>query len=92
MLTSYSGDNLKVIGKCLIQLQNKNYEFFVTDTGQHPSNPSKTASNSLSIFAHRASASVNDLDVKAIGFPSCSKTAPKPELDASQLTVMGFDT
>jgi hypothetical protein len=23
---------------------------------------------------------------------SCSKTAPKPEFDASQLTVMGFDT
>jgi hypothetical protein len=27
---------VKVIGKCIIQLQNKNYEFFVTDTDQHP--------------------------------------------------------
>jgi hypothetical protein len=62
------------------------------ENGWNRSNPNKTVSNSLSIFAYRVSASVNDLDAKAIGFPSCSKTAPKPEFDASQLTVMGFDT
>jgi hypothetical protein len=80
---------LEVIGKCIIQLQSKNYEFFVTDTGQHPLLGFK-ASNDLGLI--QLSDEGVDLDVKAIGFPSCSKTAPKPEFDASQLTVMGFDT
>lgn len=35
-LTSYSGDKLKVIGKCSLYLKDKNCEFFVTDTNQSP--------------------------------------------------------
>ncbi|CAC5418952.1 unnamed protein product [Mytilus coruscus] len=33
-LTSYSGDKLKVVGKCSLHLKDKNCEFFVTDTNQ----------------------------------------------------------
>ncbi|CAC5421269.1 unnamed protein product [Mytilus coruscus] len=35
-LTSYSGDKLKVVGKCLLHLKDKNCEFFVTNTNQSP--------------------------------------------------------
>ncbi|CAC5408403.1 unnamed protein product [Mytilus coruscus] len=35
-LTSYSGDKLKVVGKCSLHLKDKNCEFFVTDTNQSP--------------------------------------------------------
>ncbi|XP_062596544.1 uncharacterized protein LOC134257995 [Saccostrea cucullata] len=36
MLTSFSGDKLKVLGKCQLHLQNKELEFFVTETDQFP--------------------------------------------------------
>ena len=35
-LTSYSGDKLKVQGKCQLKLQDKKFDFFVTDTEQSP--------------------------------------------------------
>ncbi|CAC5394816.1 unnamed protein product [Mytilus coruscus] len=35
-ITSYSGDKLKVGGKCSLHLKDKNCEFFVTDTNQSP--------------------------------------------------------
>ncbi|CAC5382216.1 unnamed protein product [Mytilus coruscus] len=35
-LTSYSGDKLKVKGKCQLKLQDKQFDFFVTETEQSP--------------------------------------------------------
>lgn len=35
-LTSYYGDKLKVQGKCQLELQDKQFDFFVTETEESP--------------------------------------------------------
>jgi predicted aspartyl protease len=35
-ITSYSGDDIKLTGKCQIKLQNKKLEFYFADTDQSP--------------------------------------------------------
>ncbi|VDI83090.1 Hypothetical predicted protein [Mytilus galloprovincialis] len=66
-LTSYSGDKLKVIGKCSLYLKDKNCEFFVTDTNQSPLLGFK-ASNELGLI-HVIMTVQADVDDPVKSFP-----------------------
>lgn len=66
-LTSYSGDKLKVKGKCSLYLKDKNCEFFVTDTNQSPLLGFK-ASNELGLI-HVIMTVQADVDDPVKSFP-----------------------
>lgn len=66
-LTSYSGDKLKVVGKCSLHLKDKNCEFFVTDTNQSPLLGFK-ASNELGLI-HVIMTVQTDVDDPVKSFP-----------------------
>ncbi|CAC5362482.1 unnamed protein product [Mytilus coruscus] len=66
-LTSYSGDKLKVVGKCSLHLKDKNCEFFVTDTNQSPLLGFK-ASHELGLI-HVIMTVQTDVDDPAKSFP-----------------------
>ncbi|CAC5410620.1 unnamed protein product [Mytilus coruscus] len=66
-LTSYSGDKLKVVGKCSLHLKDKNCEFFVTETNQSPLLGFK-ASNELGLI-HVIMTVQTDVDDPVKSFP-----------------------
>ncbi|CAC5381940.1 E3 ubiquitin-protein ligase DTX4 [Mytilus coruscus] len=63
----YSGDKLKVVGKCSLHLKDKNCEFFVTDTNQSPLLGFK-ASNELCLI-HVIMTVQTDVDDPVKSFP-----------------------
>ncbi|CAC5396265.1 unnamed protein product [Mytilus coruscus] len=63
----YSGDKLKVVGKCSLHLKDKNCKFFVTDTNQSPLLGFK-ASNELGLI-HVIMTVQTDVDDPVKSFP-----------------------